>query len=107
MADADLFTEVLINLIDNARKASKRGDRILLSAGERVIEVQDFGTGIPEDELGRILEPFYMIDKSRSRKSGGAGLGLAITALILKRHNCTIRMESELGQGTRVILQFV
>lgn len=107
LADADLFTEVLINLIDNARKASKRGDRILLSARERVIEVQDFGTGIPEDELGKILEPFYMIDKSRSRKSGGAGLGLAITALILKRHNCTIRMESELGQGTRVILQFV
>lgn len=107
LADVDLFTEVLINLIDNARKASKRGDRILLSAREKVIEIQDFGTGIPEDEQEKILEPFYMIDKSRSRKSGGAGLGLAITALILKRHDCTIRMDSEMGQGTCVILQFV
>lgn len=107
LADVDLFTEVLINLIDNARKASKRGDRILLSAKEKVIEVQDFGTGIPKEEQEKVLEPFYMIDKSRSRKSGGAGLGLAITALILKRHDCTIRMESEMGQGTRVILQFV
>lgn len=107
LVDADLFTEVLINLIDNARKASRRGDRILLSALGNTICVRDFGTGIPEEERERILEPFYMIDRSRSRKSGGAGLGLAITAMILKRHNCRIRIESEMGQGTRIILQFV
>lgn len=105
--DADLFTEVLINLIDNARKASKRGDKIILSAAENMIEVRDFGKGIPEEEKEKILEPFYMIDKSRSRKSGGAGLGLAITAIILKRHHCQMQIESSVGEGTRMILQFV
>lgn len=105
--DSDLFTEVLINLVDNARKASKRGDTIILSATDKLIEVRDFGRGIPEEEKERILEPFYMIDKSRSRKSGGAGLGLAITAIILKRHNCNLRIESQVGEGTRMILQFV
>lgn len=107
LVDEDLFTEVLINLIDNGRKASGRGDTIILKAAGHAIEVQDFGKGIPEEEKEKILEPFYMIDKSRSRKSGGAGLGLAITALILKRHNCEIRIESEVGKGTRMILQFV
>ncbi len=107
LVDADLMTEVLINLIDNARKASSKGDRIILSARENVIEVQDFGRGIPKEEQEKILEPFYRIDKSRSRASGGAGLGLAITAMILKRHNCSIHMESGLGEGTRMILQFV
>lgn len=107
LVDADLFTEVLINLIDNARKASRKGDRILLTAAGNVIEVRDFGTGIPEEEREKILEPFYMIDKSRSRKNGGAGLGLAITATILSRHNCRLEIESRLGEGTRMILQFV
>lgn len=105
--DEDLFTEVLINLIDNARKASSAGDRIILSAKGNEIEVRDFGRGIPEEEKDKILEPFYMIDKSRSRKSGGAGLGLAITALILKRHNCRMHIESKVGEGTRMKLQFV
>lgn len=107
LVDEDLFTEVLINLIDNARKASKAGDKIILSADGNTIEVRDFGTGIREEEQEKILEPFYMIDKSRSRKSGGAGLGLAIASLILKRHNCRIQIESRLGEGTRMILQFV
>lgn len=105
--DSDLFTEVLINLTDNARKASKKGDKIILAAHENTIEVIDFGKGIPDEEKEKIIEPFYMIDKSRSRKSGGAGLGLAITVLILKRHNCVMNIESELGKGTRIILQFV
>lgn len=107
LVDEDLFTDVLINLIDNAAKASKEGDRIILSAADHTIEVQDFGTGIPKEEQEKILEPFYMIDKSRSRKSGGAGLGLAITAMILKRHNCRLTIESNVGEGTRMILQFV
>lgn len=105
--DADLLTEVLINLVDNARKASSPGNRIILSAREKVIEVRDFGRGIPEEEKDKIMEPFYRIDKSRSRQKGGAGLGLAITAMILKRHNCNIQIESKVGEGTRMILQFV
>lgn len=107
LADADLFTEVLINLVDNARKASTKGSKIILSAKENSIEVRDFGKGIPEEEKDKILEPFYRIDKSRSRKNGGAGLGLAITAIIIKQHNCRMEIDSRVGQGTRIILQFV
>lgn len=106
-ADIDLMTEVLINLVDNARKASSPGDRVILWAGEKVIKVQDFGRGIPEEEQDKILEPFYRIDKSRSRQNGGAGLGLAITAMILNRHNATLQIESQVGEGTCMILQFV
>lgn len=107
LADIDLMTEVLINLVDNARKASSRGSCIILSASGNIIKVQDFGRGIPEEEQDKILEPFYRIDKSRSRQNGGAGLGLSITALILKRHNGTIQIESRVGEGTCMILQFV
>ena len=63
--------------------------------------------GIPAEEQEKIMEPFYMVDKSRSRKSGGAGLGLALTAMIAKRHNISIRIDSKEGEGTRMILQFV
>ncbi|MBO5238081.1 MAG: HAMP domain-containing histidine kinase [Lachnospiraceae bacterium] len=105
--DFDLMTDVLVNLIDNAVKASETGSIIYLRADENRIEVEDFGQGIPEEEQGRILEPFYMIDKSRSRKNGGAGLGLALTSLILKQHSVTLNIESEVGKGTRMILQFV
>ena len=107
LVDADLFTEVLINLIDNARKASSPGSRILLSASENEIEVRDFGSGIPDSEIEKIREPFYRVDKSRSRKAGGAGLGLAITAQIVRQHHVEMHMESVVGEGTRVILQFV
>lgn len=107
LVDRDLFVEVLVNLIDNAIKASEPGNRILLTAGEYSITVQDFGKGIPKEEQEKILEPFYMIDKSRSRKSGGAGLGLAITAMIIKKHDCRLEIESTVGKGTQMILQFV
>ena len=106
MVEEDLMTEVLINLVDNAVKASGQGDTIRLIAKDRQILVQDMGCGIPEDEKKKILEPFYMIDKSRSRKNGGAGLGLALTALILKRHDVTLAIESEEGKGTTMILNF-
>ena len=107
LMDMDLMTDVMINLIDNSVKASEKGGRILLRAYDRCIEVQDFGRGIPEEEKEKIMEPFYMIDKSRSRKSGGAGLGLALTAVILKQHNISLKIESQVGEGTRMILQFV
>ncbi|MEE1242525.1 MAG: HAMP domain-containing sensor histidine kinase [Frisingicoccus sp.] len=104
--DLDLMTDVMINLIDNAAKASQSGSRILLKSYEQCIEVQDFGRGIPEEEKEKILEPFYMIDKSRSRKNGGAGLGLALTSIILKYHHVDLKIESTVGEGTRMILQF-
>ena len=106
MVEEDLMTEVLMNLVDNAAKASKQGDTIRLIAKDHQILVQDTGCGIPEEEQKKILEPFYMIDKSRSRKNGGAGLGLALTALILKRHDVTLEIESEEGKGTTMILNF-
>ncbi len=105
--DVELMTDVLINLVDNAVKASKEGGKIILRARERCIEVRDFGQGIPKEELGRIMEPFYMIDKSRSRRTGGAGLGLALVAMIAKRHGIRIEIDSRIGEGTRFILQFV
>ena len=105
--DLDLMTDVLINLIDNGVKASDCGGKIVLRAYDNIIEVQDFGQGIPAEEQEKIMEPFYMVDKSRSRKSGGAGLGLALTALIAKRHNISIQIDSKEGNGTRIILQFV
>ena len=105
--DLDLMADVLINLIDNGVKASDYGGKIILRAYDDCIEVQDFGQGIPDEEQEKVMEPFYMVDKSRSRKSGGAGLGLALTAMIAKRHNISIRIDSKEGEGTRIILQFV
>lgn len=102
--DKDLFVEVLVNLIDNAVKASKQGDKILVFVKDGCIYVGDHGRGIPAEEKEKILEPFYMIDKSRSRQHGGAGLGLAITTRILQVHNWTMQIESEEGKGTTIIL---
>ena len=105
--DADLMQDALLNLIDNGIKASEPGSRIIVSADKNGISVEDFGKGIPKEEQEHIFEPFYMVDKSRSRKSGGAGLGLALTARIAKLHHAKIQVESEVGKGTKVILQFV
>ena len=101
-ADRDLMTEVVVNLIDNAVKASSAGDTVRLYTEDGRIVVEDEGCGIPAEEIGRITEPFYMVDKSRSRKSGGAGLGLALTTMILKRHGMALSVESTLGRGTKI-----
>ena len=105
--EEDLMTDALINLVDNAVKASEPGSEVVLEATEDTISVRDFGMGIPKDEQENILEPFYMIDKSRSRKSGGAGLGLSLTAAIIRKHNCRLVIESEENKGTTMILHFV
>ncbi len=107
MVDVDLMTDALINLVDNGIKASADGSKIVLKAEPKMISVMDYGKGIPKEEQDKILEPFYMIDKSRSRRSGGAGLGLALTATIISKHNCKLVIDSEVGKGTTMILQFV
>jgi len=100
--DFDLMCDVLINLIDNAIKASPEGASVNLYTENEDIVVEDYGCGIPESEIARITEPFYMVDKSRSRKSGGAGLGLALTKLILNHHGMEMRVESEVEKGTKI-----
>ena len=65
-------------------------------------QVRDEGIGIPKEELHKITEAFYMVDKSRSRRQGGSGLGLALCSRIAQAHGGTLAMESELGKGTTV-----
>ena len=104
---ADLFKieQMLINLLDNAVKYTDRGG-IAVSVdaqGKRVrIRVRDTGIGIPQDDIPRVFERFYVVDKSRSRKSGGTGLGLAIVKHIVLQHSGTIGIESVPGEGPTV-----
>ncbi len=104
--ELDLFKTLMINLVDNARKASKKGDVIELFGkaedGGYALYVRDHGRGMPAEELSRITEPFYMIDKSRSRAQNGAGLGLALCQRIAELHGTRLEYESELGKGTTV-----
>ena len=100
--DADLMQSVLVNLVENAAKASKEGQTVVLAAYDNVLEVKDSGTGIRKEEMIHITEPFYMVDKSRSKKSGGVGLGLALAEEIVKAHNARLEIESTYGAGTTV-----
>lgn len=101
-ADMDLMQSALINLVDNAAKASKAGQEVRINAHENMIEVVDNGRGIPRDAVQHITEPFFMVDKSRSKKSGGVGLGLALVKEIVRVHNAEIEVNSEEGVGTTV-----
>ena len=97
--DGTLLKTVFINMLDNARKASPKGGKIVfvgMAAEEEVtLQVVDFGIGIPPEEASRITEAFYMVDKSRSRDAGGAGLGLSLAAKILEKHGAKLTIESE------------
>ncbi|MBE6937983.1 MAG: HAMP domain-containing histidine kinase [Ruminococcaceae bacterium] len=104
--EPDLMKTVLLNLIDNARKAVDKGGKISFRGepvdGAYLITVTDNGRGIPPGELERITEAFYMVDKSRSRAKGGAGLGLAVCSEICKLHGTKLEFESTEGKGTTV-----
>ena len=102
--DFDLLSEVLINLTDNAIKASPNGSLVKLYTENNTIIVEDYGCGILIDEIEKITQPFYMVDKSRSRKNGGSGLGLALVNLILKHHSMTMTIESEVNKGTKITI---
>ena len=104
--EKDLLLTLITNLIDNARKASEPGKTIELSGrkqeGRYRITVTDHGIGIPQEELKRITEAFFMADKSRSRAQHGAGLGLAIGNKIAQLHGSELHFESQVGVGTTV-----
>lgn len=104
--DVDLMESVLVNLIDNAMKASKEGDTIVVVAEGTSIMVKDSGRGIPAEEIPKITEAFYMVDKSRSKKAGGIGLGLALCSQIIKLHGARLEIKSTLGVGTEIYVIF-
>lgn len=103
-AEANLLKSVLLNLVDNACKASSEGGLVEV-LGRRLEDayafcVRDYGVGIPEEELKKVTEAFYMVDKSRSRSRNGAGLGLALCVEILRLHGSELEIESRVGEGT-------
>ena len=106
MVEPDLFSSVITNLLDNARKALDNGGNIMI-LGESVkgfyrIRVIDNGRGMPEEAIKHITEAFYRVDKSRSRAQGGVGLGLNLCKEIIELHNGTISFASREGNGTCV-----
>lgn len=104
--DEELLLSLFYNLLDNAAKAMDKGEEgfILLKGtalpGAYEVKVVDNGRGIPREEIGRITEAFYMVDKSRSRKEGGAGIGMALCHKIIYLHGGTLKIDSRLGEGT-------
>lgn len=109
LVEPELICSVISNLIDNARKSGCQTIRLYgrREEGEYFIDVCDDGRGIPEEELERITEAFYMVDKSRSREQGGAGLGLAICSRIVELHQAELMFQSEIGKGTKARLKFI
>ena len=108
--DRDLLLSLLYNLLDNAVKAVEEGGFILMK-GRKLpqgyeIKVVDNGRGIPQEEIARITEAFYMVDKSRSRKEGGAGIGMALCQKIITLHQGELRIDSKPGEGTVMRLYF-
>jgi two-component system phosphate regulon sensor histidine kinase PhoR len=95
---------VVVNLLDNAIKYTPAGGEVSISAadlgGEVRVDVTDTGIGIPEDDISRIFERFYRVDKARSRALGGTGLGLAIVKHIIQGHNGRLEVRSTLGKGS-------
>ena len=101
--DPYLFEEMLVNLVDNAIRYTDRGSvsvKIYRGKGGFFVEVKDTGIGIPEKHIDRIFERFYVVDKSRSKRTGGTGLGLSIVKHIVLLHNGKIDVRSVPGEGT-------
>ncbi|WP_313185425.1 sensor histidine kinase [Lacrimispora sp.] len=107
-ADMELMKNVLLNILDNGGKAAGMNGEIAIETGCKSgnvwISITDNGMGMPKEEISKIQEAFYRVDKSRSRADGGAGLGLAICSNIMNIHRGEILFESEVGKGTTVTL---
>lgn len=107
---ADRFRQMIVNILENGIKYSNRGGRVwmdgYLKDGKVVIRIKDEGIGISEENLERLFERFYRVDKSRSRKVGGTGLGLSIVKHIAVLFKAKIKVESELGSGTTFYIFF-
>lgn len=108
--DETLLLSLLINLVENAARASKENGLITVRAyynNAPVIEVEDHGIGMKQEEIEKITAPFYRVDKSRSRHFGGAGLGMSIVSQIVILHNAKLNIKSEENLGTVVRVIFI
>jgi two-component system, OmpR family, phosphate regulon sensor histidine kinase PhoR len=108
LADSDLILQAILNLLDNAIKYSKPPAHVQIGIEKKPSEfhvrITDRGIGIPQEDLDRIFERFYAVDKSHSRSLGGSGLGLSIVERIIEKHQGKIEVESELGKGTTFLI---
>lgn len=109
-ADRDKLAQILLNILDNAVKFTPEGGQVIIGAetsdSNVVVSVTDNGSGVPIDEVPRLGERFYRVDKSRSRDLGGTGLGLSIVKHLMIAHGGKMEIESQLGKGTKVSLYF-
>lgn len=105
-----IIDELIFNLVDNAIKYSNVNGNILINIfkknGKKCLSVKDYGIGIPKDDVDRIFERFYRVDKSHSRETGGTGLGLSIVKHAAIIHDARITVNSELGKGSEFIVEF-
>ena len=108
--DETLIVMSISNLIKNAINVSNKNTKIMVNAfnmnNKKYVQVVDQGPGISEENIKKIIEPFYRVDKVRSRKNGGAGLGLSICKSIMDMHGGKLLIESELGKGSIFTLEF-
>jgi len=109
-ADKDKLTQIFVNILDNAVKFTPESGRITIAAKEAdaytAVSISDTGIGVPRDEIQRLGERFYRVDRSRSRDLGGTGLGLSIVKHLMIAHGGRMEIESELGRDTTVSLLF-
>jgi len=109
-ADRDRLTQILVNILDNAVKFTPEDGSVFIEAGQKddyaVLTITDTGIGVPKEEIRRLGERFYRVDRSRSRDLGGTGLGLSIVKHLMIAHGGKIEIESQLGRGTKVSLYF-
>ena len=106
-ADRDRLSQILVNLVDNAVKYTPKGGTVSFLASKTDdnqirIAIRDTGQGIPPNDLPRITERFYRVDKARAREEGGTGLGLAIVKHLVQLHGGTLHIQSEYGKGTTI-----
>ncbi len=108
-ADKDDIERVVLNIMTNSIKYTHNGGEIKVYVGfvynDAYIKVIDNGIGIPEEDLSRIFERFYRVDKARTREMGGTGLGLSIAKEILDKNGGSIDIKSKVGEGTEVVIR--
>lgn len=109
-SERQMLEELVFNLCDNAIRYNNKDGKVMVSVRPEdanvILRVEDTGIGISKEHQERIFERFYRVDKSRSKSTGGTGLGLAIVKHIVAKNNAEMKLESEIGQGTKITVIF-